>query len=57
MAFLESCDFHTSAMTAARAPVFLSYASQDAAAAGRIFAALREARIEAWFDQGELTGG
>ncbi len=44
-------------MTAARAPVFLSYASQDAAAAGRIFAALREARIEAWFDQGELTGG
>ncbi len=37
--------------------VFLSYASQDAAAALRICEALRAAGIEVWFDQSELRGG
>ena len=37
--------------------VFLSYASEDAAAARRISAALRAAGIECWFDQSELRGG
>jgi hypothetical protein len=37
--------------------VFLSYASQDAQAAGRICKALREAGIEVWLDQSELRGG
>src|SRR3954453_19170797 len=37
--------------------VFLSYASQDAAAAKRICEALRAAGIEVWFDQNELRGG
>jgi hypothetical protein len=37
--------------------VFLSYASQDAAAAQRICEALRAAGIEVWFDQSELGGG
>ncbi len=37
--------------------VFLSYASQDAAAARRICEALRAAGIEVWFDQSELVGG
>jgi TolB-like protein len=37
--------------------VFLSYASQDAAAAARISSALRAAGVEVWFDQGELRGG
>src|ERR1700676_5619809 len=37
--------------------VFLSYASQDAAAAQRICAALRSAGVEVWFDQSELRGG
>jgi TolB-like protein len=37
--------------------VFLSYASQDAAAAGPICDALRTAGIEVWFDQSELRGG
>jgi TolB-like protein/Tfp pilus assembly protein PilF len=37
--------------------VFISYASQDAAAAQRIAAALRAAGIEVWFDQSELRGG
>jgi TolB-like protein len=37
--------------------VFLSYASEDAAAAARICAALRAAGIEVWFDQSELRGG
>jgi TolB-like protein/Tfp pilus assembly protein PilF len=36
---------------------FLSYASEDAAAAGRIAAALRAAGVEVWFDQSELRGG
>ena len=38
-------------------PVFLSYASEDAAAAERIAAALRAAGIEVWLDQSELRGG
>ncbi len=37
--------------------VFLSYASQDAEAAGRICEALRQAGVETWFDQSELRGG
>ena len=37
--------------------VFLSYASEDAAAAERIADALRAAGIEVWFDKSELRGG
>jgi adenylate cyclase len=37
--------------------VFLSYASQNAAAAERICAALRAAGVEVWFDRSELRGG
>lgn len=37
--------------------VFLSYASEDAEAAGRICEALRAAGIEVWFDKSELRGG
>ena len=37
--------------------VFLSYASQDAEAAGRICDALRAAGLDVWFDQGGLRGG
>jgi TolB-like protein/Tfp pilus assembly protein PilF len=37
--------------------IFLSYASQDAAAARRICDALRSAGHEVWFDQNELRGG
>jgi adenylate cyclase len=37
--------------------VFISYASQDAAAAVRICDGLRSAGIEVWFDQSELRGG
>ena len=37
--------------------VFMSYASQDAAAAQRICEALRSAGIEVWFDREELRGG
>jgi TolB-like protein/tetratricopeptide (TPR) repeat protein len=44
-------------MTEASRAVFLSYASQDAAAARRICDALRAAAIEVWFDQSELRGG
>jgi adenylate cyclase len=41
-----------------RAPaVFISYASQDVAAAARICSALRQAGLEVWFDQSELRGG
>jgi tetratricopeptide (TPR) repeat protein len=40
-----------------RGAVFLSYASQDAEAAGRIRDALSAAGIEVWFDQSELAGG
>ena len=43
--------------TSAQQAVFLSYASQDAAAAGRIAKALRAAGLEVWFDQSELRGG
>jgi len=39
------------------AAVFLSYASQDAAAAARICGALRAAGTEVWFDQSVLRGG
>jgi len=37
--------------------VFLSYASEDAAAAERICTGLRAAGIEVWFDRSELRGG
>jgi hypothetical protein len=37
--------------------VFLSYASQDAAAALQLCNALRQAGVEVWFDQSELRGG
>jgi tetratricopeptide (TPR) repeat protein len=37
--------------------VFLSYASEDANAAQRICAALREGGVEVWFDRSELRGG
>ncbi|HEV7432075.1 MAG TPA: TIR domain-containing protein [Steroidobacteraceae bacterium] len=37
--------------------VFLSYASEDAAAAARICAGLHAAGVEVWFDQSELRGG
>jgi TolB-like protein len=37
--------------------VFISYASQDAEAAGRICEALRAAGIVVWFEQNELRGG
>jgi hypothetical protein len=37
--------------------VFVSYASQDAEAAGQICAALRTSGVEVWFDQSELRGG
>jgi TolB-like protein/Tfp pilus assembly protein PilF len=37
--------------------VFISYASEDAAAALRICATLRAAGIEVWIDQSELRGG
>ena len=44
-------------MNGAPRAVFLSYASQDAAAARRLCDALRAAGIEVWFDQSELRGG
>src|SRR5262245_4683684 len=37
--------------------VFLSYTSQDAAAARRLCEGLRAAGIETWLDQSELRGG
>ena len=37
--------------------VFLSYASEDTAAADRIATTLRSAGIEVWFDREELRGG
>src|SRR5579862_4498633 len=46
----------TDAVEAGRA-VFLSYASEDAAAALRICQALRSAGVEVWFDQSELRSG
>ncbi len=44
-------------MSASAKALFLSYASQDAAAARRIAEALRAAGVEVWFDQNELVGG
>ncbi len=44
-------------MTAPLQAVFLSYASQDAAAVRRIAEALRADGVEVWFDQDELVGG
>jgi hypothetical protein len=43
--------------SAPRGAVFLSYASQDCAAARKICEALRTAGLEVWFDQSELVGG
>ena len=43
--------------TQAMHAIFLSYASQDAAAARRICDAMRAAGLEVWFDQSELRGG
>ena len=37
--------------------IFISYASQDAAAAQRICEALRAGGLDVWFDQSELRGG
>ena len=44
-------------MSESQRAVFLSYASEDAAAARRICEALRAAGIEVWFDQSQLRGG
>ena len=44
-------------MTDSANSIFLSYASQDAAAAARLGEALRAAGLEVWFDQSELRGG
>ncbi len=44
-------------MSDAGKAVFLSYASQDTAAARKICEALRTAGVEVWFDQSELRGG
>ncbi len=44
-------------MAGSNRAVFLSYAKQDAEAAGKICDALRAAGIEVWFDQSELRGG
>jgi TolB-like protein/Tfp pilus assembly protein PilF len=41
----------------ASAAVFLSYASEDSAAAASIADALKAAGIEVWFDKSELRGG
>jgi hypothetical protein len=43
--------------SSATGAVFISYASQDAEAAARIFEALRTAGVEVWFDKSELRGG
>jgi TolB-like protein/lipoprotein NlpI len=44
-------------MSAPTGAVFLSYASEDVAAAERIAGALRAAGIEVWIDKSELRGG
>jgi len=44
-------------MSRSTRPVFLSYASQDAAPALRICDALRGAEVDVWFDQSALRGG
>ena len=48
---------HASQPTTFGRAVFLSYAFEDAAAVQRVAEALREAGVEVWFDQNELTGG
>lgn len=45
------------AVTAPPEAVFISYASEDCAAARRICEAVRAAGVEVWFDQTELRGG
>jgi TolB-like protein/tetratricopeptide (TPR) repeat protein len=44
-------------LSGASQAVFISYASEDAEAAGRICQALRTAGFEVWFDRSELRGG
>ena len=44
-------------MTEVKQAVFLSYASEDAAAAQRLCDALQAIGVEVWFDQTELRGG
>jgi TolB-like protein/tetratricopeptide (TPR) repeat protein len=44
-------------MNAAKGPIFLSYASQDAIVAASIGDTLRAAGFDVWFDQSELRGG
>jgi TolB-like protein len=44
-------------MTEPSKAVFLSYASEDAAAARRLCETLRAAGVEVWFDRSELRGG
>lgn len=44
-------------MTSQHGAVFLSYASEDSEAAGRIAEALRAGGVEVWFDRSELRGG
>jgi len=52
---MVECGPHT--LNATSRAAFISYASQDAEAAGRICEALRAAGVEVWFDQSELRGG
>jgi TolB-like protein/Flp pilus assembly protein TadD len=52
---MVECGPHT--LNATSRAAFISYASQDAEAAGRICEALRTAGVEVWFDQSELRGG
>ena len=54
---VSSANPTNAAPRAGQRAVFLSYASEDAAAAQRICAALRAGAIEVWFDQSELRGG
>jgi TIR domain len=49
--------FPVSTQSASSKAIFLSYASQDAAAARRIANALQLGGIRVWFDQSELRGG
>jgi hypothetical protein len=44
-------------VTESKNAVFLSYAAEDSAPAQRLYATLRAADIEVWFDQSELRGG
>jgi hypothetical protein len=46
-----------SALIGPRPRVFISYASEDADLAGRIFGALQKADFEPWWDKDALTGG